>query len=261
MSGDLKDPGKSLPIGTFMAVGLSLVVYFGAAVLFAGSLPGSTLIGDYHAMKRVATVEWLIDAGLIAGTLSSAMASFLGAPRILQSLAGDRIFPWLTPFALGVGPSVNPRRAVLLSGAIAMVTITLGNLNFIAAVVSMFFLITYGLLNYATFYEARAASPSFRPRYRFFHARLSLVGALASLGAMIAIDPMAGAVAAAVAGIAFYSRLGIDSKLWVASAALAGAQQFAFACLVPVGSLAVSMTSCGRPVVQRTAVADNGVRR
>jgi amino acid transporter len=198
MSGDLKDPGKSLPMGTFAAVGLSLLVYFGAAILFAGSLPGSILVGDYHSMKRVATLDWLVDAGLIAGTLSSAMASFLGAPRILQSLASDRIFPLLIPFARGVGPNANPRRAVLLSGAIAVVTISLGNLNFIASVVSMFFLITYALLNYATFYEARAASPSFRPRFRFFHARLSLLGAIGALGAMIAIDPPASGVAVAV---------------------------------------------------------------
>ncbi len=198
MSGDLRDPGKSLPAGTFAAVGLSLLVYFGAAVVFAGSLPGAILVNDYHSMKRVATLDWLIDAGLIAGTLSSAMASFLGAPRILQSLASDRIFPLLMPFARGVGPNANPRRAVLLSGAIALVTISLGNLNFIASVVSMFFLITYALLNYATFYEARAASPSFRPRFRFFHARLSLLGALGALGAMIAIDPPASGVAVAV---------------------------------------------------------------
>jgi amino acid transporter len=194
MSGDLRDPGKSLPAGTFAAVGLSLLVYLGAAVVFAGSLPGPILVSDYHSMKRVATLDWLIDAGLIAGTLSSAMASFLGAPRILQSLARDRIFPLLMPFARGVGPNANPRRAVLLSGAIAMVTISLGNLNFIASVVSMFFLITYALLNYATFYEARGASPFFRPRFRFFHARLSLVGALGALGAMIAIDPPASGV-------------------------------------------------------------------
>jgi amino acid transporter len=124
MSGDLRDPGKSLPRGTITAVSLSLVVYFGAAFVFAGTLPGSILVGDYHSMKRVATLGWLIDAGLIAGTLSSAMASFLGVPRILQSLSRDRIFPFLMPFAKGVGPSANPRRGVLLSGAIALVTIS-----------------------------------------------------------------------------------------------------------------------------------------
>jgi len=195
MSGDLKDPGKSLPQGTFLAVGVSIVVYFTVALLFAGALPQKDLAGDYGAMRRVAYFGPLIDAGVIAATLSSAMASFLGAPRILQSLAGDKIFPVLNPFAKGTGAANNPRRGVLLAAAIAFGTIAIGNLNLIAPIVSMFFLISYGLLNYATWFEARAASPSFRPRFRWFDHRLSLAGGLACLGAMLAIDLKTGLIA------------------------------------------------------------------
>jgi amino acid transporter len=198
MSGDLKDASKSITIGTFLAVGISTVVYLGTAVVFAAASPREVLIEDYDAMRRVAHVNWLVDGGVIAATLSSAMASFLGAPRILQSIARDRIFPFLQPFAQGTGPAENPRRGVLLSAVIAFATIGLGNLNLIAPVVSMFFLISYGLLNYATFYEARAASPSFRPRFRWFDARLSLVGAVGCLAAMVAIDLPASVVAIAV---------------------------------------------------------------
>ncbi len=198
MSGDLKDPGKSLPLGTLLAVGISIVVYFGAAVLLAGSLPNTVLTSDYTAMKRVSLVGFLIDAGVIAATLSSAMASFLGAPRILHSLAVDRIFPFLIPFSKGAGPTHNPRRAVLLSLVIAVATIGLGRLNIIAPVVSMFFLISYGLLNYATYYEARSESPSFRPRFRWYHKNVSLIGGLVCLGAMMTIDVTAGVVSTAV---------------------------------------------------------------
>jgi amino acid transporter len=137
MSGDLKDPGLSLPLGTFCAVGISIVIYFAVALVFAGSLPNNILASDYGAMRQVARFGFLIDAGVIAATLSSAMASFLGAPRILQSLAGDRIIPVLNLFAKGYGPQENPRRGVLLSTFIAFVTIALGNLNVIAPVVSM----------------------------------------------------------------------------------------------------------------------------
>jgi amino acid transporter len=198
MSGDLKDPGKSLPLGTFLAVGISILVYFGVALVFAGALPQGILAGDYDAMGKTAHFSFLIDAGVIAATLSSAMASFLGAPRILQSLAVDRIFPILLPFSKGVGSANNPRRGVLLSAGIAFITVALGKLNVIAPVVSMFFLISYGLLNYATFFEARSASPSFRPRFRWFHPHLSLVGALACMGVMLAIDFTAGIVAVAL---------------------------------------------------------------
>lgn len=198
MSGDLKDPGKSISQGTFMAVGISILVYFGVALVFAGALSNEIMMKDYGAMKRVARFNILIDAGVVAATLSSAMASFLGAPRILQSLASDRIFPFLLPFAKGDGPLDNPRRAVLLSAAIALGTIGLGQLNLIARVVSMFFLISYGLLNYATFYEARTASPSFRPKFKWFDLRLSLLGFIACLLVMLAIDFKTGLIAISI---------------------------------------------------------------
>ena len=198
MSGDLKDPGRSLPLGTFAAVGLSILVYFAATIVFAGVLPNAALSVDYLAMRRIASFGFLVDAGVIAATLSSAMASFLGAPRILQSLSSDRIFPFLNLFAVGAGPTNNPRRGILLSAGICFLTIALGNLNIIAPIVSMFFLISYGLLNYATYYEANAASPSFRPTFKFFHGRLSLLGALACLGVMLAIDPATGITATAI---------------------------------------------------------------
>lgn len=198
MSGDLRDPGKSLPLGTFLAVGISIVVYFAVALVFAGSLAGEHMRSDYSSMRQVSFFSFIIDCGVVAATLSSAMASFLGAPRIMQSLASDRIFPALLPLAQGAGPTNNPRRAVLLSGGIALLTIALGNLNMIAPIVSMFFLVSYGLLNYATYFEARSSSPSFRPRFKYYNQYLSLMGFLACMGVMLAIDLAAGVVAISI---------------------------------------------------------------
>ncbi|MEX1328764.1 MAG: amino acid permease, partial [Desulfobacterales bacterium] len=218
MSGDLKDPGKSLPRGTFMAVGISIIVYFLSSIVFAAALPAEVMRGDYGAMNRVAFYGFLVTAGVIAATLSSAMASFLGAPRILQSLAADRIFPFLVFFAKGSGPTANPRRGVLLSAGIAYATVAWGQLNLIAPVVSMFFLISYGLLNYATYYEASSQSPSFRPRFRYFNKWLSLAGALACLGVMLAIDIAAGTVAVAVLfGIFQYLKRTAGPSRWADS--------------------------------------------
>ncbi len=198
MSGDLSDPGKSIPLGTFGAVGLSIIVYLSMAVLFAGTLPNTVLSANYGAMKTVSAVGFFIDAGVIAATLSSAMASFMGAPRILQSLAADRIFSILTPFSKVSKPTGNPRRGILLSAGIALITIALGQLNIVASVVSMFFLISYGLLNYATYFEAKTKSPSFRPRFKWFSPRLSLLGFFICLGAMLAIDLKSGMAAIAL---------------------------------------------------------------
>ena len=198
MSGDLKDASRSLPLGTFAAVCLSTVIYGAAIVMFAAARPLDSLAVDYEAMGRVASVGWVIDAGVLAATLSSALASFLGAPRILQALASDRLFKGLGAFAVVDAGTGNPRRAVVLTGLIALITIVVGDLNAIASVVSMFFLLSYGLLNYATYVEATGASPSFRPRFRLYDARASLIGTFLCGAVMLAIDPMATAVAVAL---------------------------------------------------------------
>lgn len=203
MSGELREPRRSLPRGTFLAVGLSTLVYVALMLLLAGAAPAGELARDYGVMRRIARYGWLVDAGVLAATLSSALASFLGAPRILQAVASDRIFNVLTPFAVTAPKTGNPRRAVLLTGAIAFATLALGQLNTIARLVSMFFLISYGLLNYATYVEATGASPSFRPRFRFFHARVSLAGTLCCGGVMLAIDPVASVVALAILAAAY----------------------------------------------------------
>lgn len=191
MSGDLKNPARSLPLGTFLAVGVSTVVYVAAMFALAGTVPSNELAADYESLRRVAEVPWLIDAGVLSATLSSALASFLGAPRILQALAADDLFKPLSFFAVRDGSTGNPRRGVILTAGIALVTIAVGDLDAIAALVSMAFLVSYGLLNYATYVEAVGASPAFRPRFRFFHARASLAGTILCGFVMLMIDPVA----------------------------------------------------------------------
>ncbi|WP_022663894.1 amino acid permease [Desulfospira joergensenii] len=198
MSGDLEDSGKSLPLGTFSAVAISILVYASTAVVLAASNSLDSLVSDYNTMNKTAVLGFLIDAGVIAATLSSAMASFLGAPRILQSLSGDKIFKILNPFSKGAGPGNNPRRGVLFSLFLAVAVISLGQLDLIAGIVSMFFLISYGLLNYATYFEASTLSPSFRPRFKWYHRYFSMAGFLACLFVMMAIDMKTGIASSAV---------------------------------------------------------------
>lgn len=196
MSGELRDPRRSIPLGTFLAVGISTIVYVGFAILFAASASLVTLANDAGAMRSMSVIGAFVDAGVVAATLSSALASLLGAPRVLQSMARDRLLPFLRPFAEET--AANPRRGVLLSTAIALSVVGLGSLDEIARLVTMFFLVSYGLLNIATFSEIRSESPSFRPSFRWYDHRLSLAGGVACFGAMMAIDWESGLAAVAV---------------------------------------------------------------
>jgi hypothetical protein len=199
MSGDLRSPSRSITRGTFAAIGFSTVVYLAVIVLLAGTTPAARLADETTTiMGDLSVVTWTMLVGVLAATLSSALASTLGGPRVLQRLGEDRVLPRLETFAVGAGPSNNPRRALGLCVVIALITVMAGDLNAIAPIISMFFLATYGLINYATYYEIRAGSTSFRPRFRWYDRRASLAGTLACGGAIVAINPLAGALAALV---------------------------------------------------------------
>ncbi len=71
---------------------------------------------------------------------------------------------------------------------IAQACILLGDLNAIAPIITMFFMITYGLLNLATFYEAVTKNPSYRPTFRFKHWSISLAGTVGCVGVMFLIN-------------------------------------------------------------------------
>lgn len=201
MSGDLATPSRSITRGTFAAVGLSTVVYLGAMVLLAGGAPAAVLAEETTTiMGDLSLASWTMLVGVLAATLSSALASTLGGPRVLQRLGEDRVLPRLEFFAVGAGATNNPRRALGVSALIALGTVAAGDLNAIAPVISMFFLASYGMINYATYFEFRAGATSFRPRFRWGDHRVSLLGAVACAGAIVAINPLAGTLAALVLG-------------------------------------------------------------
>ncbi|MGH1488567.1 MAG: amino acid permease [Acidimicrobiales bacterium] len=215
MSGDLRTPSRSITSGTFMAIGLSTAIYLLAVIAFAMAVPLSELRADTAIMRRLSYWPVLVDVGVIAATLSSAIASILGAPRTLQRLAGDQLIKPLRLFEVGSGPNDNPRRAMLLSAAIALVTVAVGDLDLVAPIISMFFLASYGLINYATYSEARAANTSFRPTFKIFDWRLSLLGTVACVGAIVAIDPVAGALAGlAILALYRYLQRTVQQARW-----------------------------------------------
>ncbi len=125
----------------------------------------------------------------------------MGAPRILQAFARDNVFKSLRVFAPGSGKAGEPRRAVVVTFLISQIAILAADLNTIAPVITMAFMITYGLLNLATFYEAVTKNPSYRPRFRWCHWSTSLAGAVGCLAVMFLIDWMWATVSIALMGV------------------------------------------------------------
>lgn len=158
------------------------------ALFLAGCRPASDLISNNMVVGDISRWPVLITAGVFAATLSSALGSMMGAPRILQALARDKIFPRLKPFGAGSGKAGEPRRAIILTFILSSICIVVADLNTIAPLITMAFMITYGTINIATFYETITKNPSYRPKFRYSHWLTSLVGAIGCFAVMLMLN-------------------------------------------------------------------------
>ena len=191
MSGDLRNPNRAIPVGTLAAVGVGYLIYMILPIVLTLRADAQSLIDDPLIMRRLALWGDAILLGVWGATLSSAVGSILGAPRVLQALARDGVLPgplrWL---GRGNGAADEPRLGTLLTFGIAFVAVYFGNLNLIAPVLTMFFLTTYGMLNITSALETLLQSPSFRPSFKV-HWSWSLLGALGCIAVMLLINPLA----------------------------------------------------------------------
>jgi amino acid transporter len=193
LSGELRKPSRSIPRGTLWATLSGFVIYVFVVYKLAVSASPDDLMNNQLIMSQIALGGALIiPLGLGASTLSSAIGSILVAPRTLQALGKDVSFPskWLNRFlAKGKGEQAEPVNATLVSCGIAMVFVVLGDVNTVAAIISMFFMVTYGSLCLISFLNHFGASPSYRPSFRSKWG-ISLLGFLVSVWVMFMISPL-----------------------------------------------------------------------
>lgn len=205
LSGDLANPRKSIPLGILSATVAGFVVYIFAVVKLASSATPEQLAADPLIMSQISAWGPIIPIGLACATISSAIGSILVAPRTLQALAADGIIPHGRMNALlakGVGDVNEPRNATLVTAALALVTVAGGSVDFVARIISMFFMVTYGALCTISFLEHFAARPSYRPSFRS-KWYLSLLGAAMCLFLMFQMDPFYALLALVLMGVVY----------------------------------------------------------
>ncbi|WP_406657800.1 amino acid permease [Methanolobus sp. ZRKC2] len=196
MSGELKNPRRSIPVGTLSAIGISFVIYMLLAFWLATSASTEELVSDYTIMLEKAAWGQLIVAGLLGATFSSALSSIVGAPRILQALGNHQILPASDWFAKRA-KNGEPRNAMIFTGIIVFLALLLRDLNTIAPLIAMFFLITYAMINIVVLIEQNLQLVSFRPLFRI-PKYVSLLGFLGSIFVMFIINPLFSLIAVAV---------------------------------------------------------------
>lgn len=215
MSGDLKDPTKSIPWGTLAAIAVGFTIYLAQILVYGGAYDYETLIDRPYlvlANNAVIGAGYLVAAGMFCATLSSAIGSFMCAPRVLQAVGRDRILPPLRPFAQGSKKGDEPRRAVLLTALLTFIVLGWAiygaegtALDIVAGTITECFLYAYGTVNAAAFIEAAGKNPSFRPRFKFFHWSTALAGTVGCVAVAVIINPLQAVIAFTLIAALFWS--------------------------------------------------------
>jgi solute carrier family 12 (sodium/potassium/chloride transporter), member 2 len=190
LSGDLKDPKKSIPLGTIAAVMTGFVIYIFAAIKLVYCAGPEQLAEDQLIMSRIAIWGPIIPIGLGAATISSALGSIMIAPRTLQMLSSDKVFlnRKINSFlSKGKIKDNEPRNAALVTGIIALFFVAIGSVNFIAEIISMFFMVTYGAICLISFLEHFAADPAYRPSFKS-RWQFSFIGTILSFWLMFQMN-------------------------------------------------------------------------
>jgi len=197
LSGDLKDPKKSIPKGTLWATFIGMLVYIAIAWKFTISATPEELVGNQLIMGEIALWGPIVPIGLAAASISSALGSIIVAPRTLQAIGFDDIFPQKTInrwFATGKKHDNEPVNASLITVIIAFVFVIVGDVNFVAQIISMFFMVTYGSLCLISFLNHFGSSPSYRPSFRS-RWYISLTGFVVAVWVMFKISTVYALVA------------------------------------------------------------------
>ncbi len=206
LSGDLKDPKKSIPRGTLFATLIGMVIYVIIAYKLSISASQDSLLNNQLVMSNIAIWGPIIPIGLAAATISSALGSVMVAPRTLNAIASDRIIPIprlnriLSKVSKKTGEPIN---ASMFTCAIAFVFVLFGDINAVAEVISMFFMVTYGAICLISLLENFASNPGYRPSFKS-KWYISLIGAVLCIFLMFQINVIYAILAIGLMVLTYY---------------------------------------------------------
>ncbi|XP_014284012.1 solute carrier family 12 member 9 [Halyomorpha halys] len=190
MSGELKEPGHSIPWGTMSAVCFTFVSYITVSVLSAATCSHFLLANNFFYMMPINIVPIFITLGSLTATFSASLSNLIGSSRVLEALAKDNIYGRLLRWITRGTCDGNPVAAVVFSWALVQAMLFIGSLNVIAQINSVLFLLSYFATNLACLGLDLTSAPNFRPSFKYFSWWTALIGLIGTLVMMFVINAL-----------------------------------------------------------------------
>ncbi|CAH0766779.1 unnamed protein product [Diatraea saccharalis] len=167
MSGDLKNPSVNIPNGSLAAIGTGTFLYLMFVITLAATVTRDALLNTFSITADISAVRVLLLAGLYVSSMSSCLGAMYGTPRVLQSIANEKVIPGLAILGHGRGPNKVPIYSMVVVAIVTTTFIIIGGINQLAPIVTMPFLITYASIDYSYFALAQTFDLQHKREMRF----------------------------------------------------------------------------------------------
>lgn len=167
MSGDLRAPSTDIPNGTLAALSTSTFLYMVFIIFLGATVQRVTLLNDFMIASHVSAINFLLLAGIYVSSMSSCLGAMYGTPRVLQSIANESVIPGMGKLGAGRGPNKVPLNAMGIVALVVIAFIMVGDINTLAPIVTMPFLLTYACIDYSYFALAQTFDIQTKREERF----------------------------------------------------------------------------------------------
>lgn len=167
MSGDLRTPSTDIPNGTLAALSTSTFLYMVFMIFLGATVTRTALLENFMIASHVSAISFLLLAGIYVSSMSSCLGAMYGTPRVLQSIANEAVIPGIGKLGQGRGPNKVPLNSMGIVATVIIAFIMVGDINKLAPIVTMPFLLTYACIDYSYFALAQTFDIQTKREERF----------------------------------------------------------------------------------------------
>ena len=169
LSEEVKDPERNLPLGIFLSLGTTVVIYFVGTMIMVNVIPMNELVGNLTPVATAANTLLgkismiLLSIAAIASFISVANAGIMSASRYPLAMGRDHILPKIfRKLNLWGAPVLS----LILTVSVIVLLILLVNPIKIAKLASAFQLLMFGLVCFAVIIIRESRIQSYDPGFK-----------------------------------------------------------------------------------------------